>query len=246
MYQYANKCFIYNAMWNKYLITHKAKPEQRWPWWCCAGFSLPTEFIHSVCFALAGAAGLKIKLAKQINHMMRRLADCCCFFPPSSYWHFFLLPSFPPEFAAFSPRGSLWTGPDVPGSTLPHSLPHGIFMGNQALQLSTAPRHTDQRPLIYLFHHPAAWLPNAQQQFNIQKYLLTFLFLSETLATSLFFQCFFSWSFHWHSSPWHAFFLICWYFGGSFPALPFFYPTLVFSLFLYFCCTLSLSQPHFY
>lgn len=73
------------------------------------------------------------------------------FFLPSFYWHFSLLPSFPPEVAAFSPRGSLWTGPDVPGSTLPHSLPHGIFMGNQAPQHSTAPRRTDQRPLIYLF-----------------------------------------------------------------------------------------------
>ena len=115
------------------------------------------------------------------------IAAVFCFFPPSFYWHFFpLLPSFPPEVAAFSPQGSLWTGPDVPGSTLPHSLPHGIFMGNQAPQHSTAPRRTDQRPLIYLFHHPAAWLSDAQQQFNIQEHLLTFLFLSESLTTSFF------------------------------------------------------------
>lgn len=39
------------------------------------------EFIHLVCFVLAGTAGLKMKLAKQINHMMSRLADCCCFSP---------------------------------------------------------------------------------------------------------------------------------------------------------------------
>lgn len=138
-----------HAVWNTCLITHKAETEKRWPWWCGAGFISLTEFIHSVCFALAGAAGLKIKLAKQINHMMRRLADCCCFFSPFILLAFFsLLSSFLPEVAAFSPRGSLWTGPDVPGSTLPHSLPHGIFMGNQAPQHSTAPHRPET---TYLF-----------------------------------------------------------------------------------------------
>lgn len=53
-----------------------------------------TDFIHSVCFVLAEAAGLKIKLAKQINHMMRRLADCCFFSP-------FILLAFFPSFSSF-------------------------------------------------------------------------------------------------------------------------------------------------
>lgn len=114
--------------------------------WCKIYFA--DEFIHSVCSVLAGAAGLKIKLAKQINHMMRRLADCCRFFPLHFIGIFSLHPSFPPEVAAFSPRGSLWTGPDVPGSTLPHSLPHGIFMGNQAPQHSTTPHRPET---TYLF-----------------------------------------------------------------------------------------------
>lgn len=40
---------------------------------------------------------LKIKLAKQINHMMRSPADCCCFPPPSFYWHFSpSIPNSPP------------------------------------------------------------------------------------------------------------------------------------------------------
>lgn len=77
---------------------------------------------------------------------MRRLADCCCFSPPSFLLAFF--PSFPPEVAAFSPQGSLWTRPDVPGSTLPHSLPHGIFMGNQAPQHSTVPRRPEPPYLL--------------------------------------------------------------------------------------------------
>lgn len=148
--QNANKCLM-RIQCEIHIWSHtKLNLKMRWPWQCSAGFFLPTECIHSVCVVLARAAGFKIKLAKQINHMMRRLADCCCF----SFFFigiFPLLPSFPPEVAAFSPRGSLWTGPDVPGSTLPHSLPHGIFMGNQAPQYSTAPHCTDQRPLSYLF-----------------------------------------------------------------------------------------------
>lgn len=138
-----------NAVWNTCLITHKAKTDKkRWPWWYGAGFILLTKFIHSVCFVLAGAAGLKIKLAKQINNMMCRLADCCCFSPFILLAFFPLLSSILPEVAAFSPRGSLWTGPDVPGSTLPHSLLHGIFMGNQAPQHSTAPHRPET---TYLF-----------------------------------------------------------------------------------------------
>lgn len=106
------------------------------------------EFVHWVCLVLAGAASLKIKLAQQINHMMQRLADCCCSFPPPSFLLAFF-PSFPPEVAAFSPQGSLWTRPDVPGSTLPHSLPHGIFMGNQAAQHSTVP-HRPEPPYLLI------------------------------------------------------------------------------------------------
>lgn len=138
------------AFWNMYLIKHNAigwgeggDPGDVLDLFCWL------EVIHCwVCFVLAGAASLKIKLAKQINHMMRRLADCCCSPPPSSFLLAFF-PSFPPEVAAFSPQGSLWTRPDVPGSTLPHSLPHGIFMGNQAPQHSTVP-HRPEPPYLLI------------------------------------------------------------------------------------------------
>lgn len=74
------------------------------------------------------------------------------FFPLRFIGIFSLLPSFPPEVVAFSPRGSLWTGPDVPGSTLPHSLPHRIFMGNQAPQSSTAQqRATQTRDHLFIY-----------------------------------------------------------------------------------------------
>lgn len=158
-----------NAVWNTYLITHKAKAEKRWPWRCGAGLILPTAFIHSVCFVLAAAAGLKIKLAKQINHMMRRLADCCRFFPLRFIGIFPLLPFFPPEVAAFSPQGSLWTGPDVPGSTLPHSLPHGIFMGNQAPQHSTA-QHRAAETRDHLFIYFITLLPGCLMHKNSWTY----------------------------------------------------------------------------
>lgn len=98
--------------------------------------------------------------------MMCRFADCCCFFP------FILLaffPSFPPEVAAFSPQGSLWTRPDVPGSTLPHSLPHGIFMGNQAPQHSTA-QHRAAQTRDHLFINFITLLPGCLMQNNSSTY----------------------------------------------------------------------------
>lgn len=114
---------------------------------CWIYFAGLNSFIGFV-FVLAGAASLKIKLAKQINHMMRRLADCCCSLPPTPSFLLAFSPSFPPEVAAFSPQGSLWTRPDVPGSTLPHSLPHGIFMGNQAPRHSTVPHRPEPSYLL--------------------------------------------------------------------------------------------------
>ena len=120
--------------------------------------------------------------------MMRRLADCCCFlffFPLHFIGIFF--PSFPPFLLKLQLSR--------------HKGPCGLDQMFQAAHFptlclmeyswatrhrSTAPRRTDQRPLIYLFHHPAAWLSDAQQQFNIQEHLLTFLFLSESLTTSFF------------------------------------------------------------
>lgn len=82
---------------------------------------------------------------------------------------FSLLPSFPPEVAAFSPRGSLWTGPDVPGSTLPHSLPHGIFMGNQAPQHSTA-QHRAAQTRDHLFIYFITLLPGCLMHNNSSTY----------------------------------------------------------------------------
>lgn len=130
-----------------HLIKHSAKGRKNDPNDVVLDLFCWFEFVHWVCLVLAGAASLKIKLAKQINHMMRRLADCCCSPPPPSFLLAFF-PSFPPEVAAFSPQGSLWTQPDVPGSTLPHSLPHGIFMGNQAPQHSTVPHRPEPSYLL--------------------------------------------------------------------------------------------------
>lgn len=133
------------AFWKIYLIAHKGKLKKI-PWWSCVGFILPSELIHSVCFVLAGAAGLKIKLAKQINHMMRRLADCCCFFPPFILLAFF----FPPSLLKLLLSR--------------HKGPCGLDQMFQAAHFptlclmeyswatrhcSTAPCRTDQRPLIY-------------------------------------------------------------------------------------------------
>lgn len=97
-------------------------------------------------FVLAGAASLKIKLAKQINHMMRRLADCCCSPPPLHfYWHFF-----PPSLLKLQLSR--------------HKGPCGLDQMFQAAHFptlclmeyswatrhrSTAPCRTDQSPLIY-------------------------------------------------------------------------------------------------
>lgn len=103
------------------------------------------EFVHWVCLVLAGAASLKIKLAKQINHMMRRLADCCCSPPLHFYWHFF-----PPSLLKLQLSR--------------HKGPCGLDQMFQAAHFptlclmeyswatrhhSTAPCRTDQSPLIY-------------------------------------------------------------------------------------------------
>lgn len=123
---------------------------KRWPW---IHFTVPTHFC---------AAGLKNQIS-QTNQaydvqpcwllLFSTLRFIGIFSPSPPQLPASLPPSLslslPPEVAAFSPQGSPRTGPDVPGSTLPHSLPHGIFMGNQAPQHGTAPRRTDQRPLIY-------------------------------------------------------------------------------------------------
>lgn len=87
-------------------------------------------------FVQAGAAGLKNQISKT-NQPYDAQPCWLLLFSPLHFIGIFF-PSFAPEVAAFSPQGSPWTGPDVPGSTLPHSLPHGIFMGNQAPQHSTA------------------------------------------------------------------------------------------------------------
>ena len=189
IYPYTNKWLVYKVQ-SEIHIWLDTKPrlernKRRWPWWCRAGFILQTEFIHSVCFVLAGAAGLKIKLAKQINHMMRRLADCCFFSPLHFIGIFF--PSFPPFLLKL--QLSRHEGPCGPDQMFQAAhFPTLCLMEYSwaTRHRSTAPRRTDQRPLIYLFHHPAAWLSDAQQQFNIQEHLLTFLFLSESLTTSFF------------------------------------------------------------
>lgn len=181
IYQYANKCLIYEFQPGIHIWSHtKPKLKKGWPWWwSCAGFILLTEFIHSVCFVLAGAAGLKIKLAKQINHMMCSLADCCCFF---FSLHFIgIFPSFPPFLLKL--QLSRHEGPCGPDQMF--QAAH--FPTLCLMEYSWATRHrstaqhraaqTRDHLFIYLFHHPAAWLSDAQQQFNIQEHLLTFLFL---------------------------------------------------------------------
>ena len=132
---------------------------------------------------------------------MRRLADCCCFFFFSS--PFILLaffPSFPPFFLKLQlSRHEGPCGPDQMFQAAAYFPTLCLMEYSWATRhRSTAPRRTDQRPLIYLFHHPAAWLSNAQQQFNMQEHLLTSLFLSEPLTTSFFLH---SVAFHWHGSP---------------------------------------------
>lgn len=134
------------AFWNMYLIKHNAKggggdPGDGLDLFCWL------EVIHCwVCFVLAGAASLKIKLAKQINHMMRRLADCCYSLPPLHfYWHFF-----PPSLLKLQLSR--------------HKGPCGLDQMFQAAHFptlclmeyswatrhrSTAPCRTDQSPLIY-------------------------------------------------------------------------------------------------
>lgn len=92
-------------------------------------------------FVQAGAAGLKNQISKT-NQPYDAQPCWLLLFSPLHFIGIFFPPSFAPEVAAFSPQGSPWTGPDVPGSTLPHSLPHGIFMGNQAPQHSTAQHST--------------------------------------------------------------------------------------------------------
>lgn len=134
--------------------------------------------------------------------MMRRLADCCCF-SPSFYWHFF--PPFTPEVAAFSPQGSLWTGPDVPGSTLPHSPPHGIFMGNQAPQHSAAQHSTAQHRAAqtrdHLFINFITLLPGCLMHNNISTYKRIFSPFCSSLSHPPHPLSFYSVSFHWHGSP---------------------------------------------
>ena len=113
-------------------------------------FILCTEIIHSLCFVLCGTADLKIKSAKQINHLMRRLADCC-YFPPS-----YILLAFQPSFPAFLLKLQLSR----------HEGPCGLDQMFQAAHFptlclmeyswatrhhSTAKHHTDKRPFIYLF-----------------------------------------------------------------------------------------------
>lgn len=138
-------------------------------------FGLYSEFVRSVCFAWAGAAGLKIKLAKQINHMMRRLADCCCFsfvfffFPLSSfYWHI------SPPSSAFLLKLQLSRHEGPCGSDQMFQAAH--FPTLCLMEYSWATRHhstqqsntqTRDSLFIYLFHHPDAWLSNTQQQFIV-------------------------------------------------------------------------------
>lgn len=113
-------------------------------------FILYSEFIHSVCFVQVRTGGLKIELAKQINHMMRRLADCLCFFPPSFYWHF--SPPSPPFLLKL--QLSRHEGPCGPDQMFQAAhFPTLCLMEYSwaTRHHSTAKHHTDKRLFIYLF-----------------------------------------------------------------------------------------------
>lgn len=133
IYRYANVPHVQHCVL-MYTFDH-TQSWKKWPWRCCLGFILPTEFIHSVCSVPAAAAGLKIKLAKQINHMMRSLADCCCFFPPLHFIGIFsFLPSWSCSFLATrvpvdstrcsrqhtSPLSASWNIHGQPGTAAKH------------------------------------------------------------------------------------------------------------------------------
>lgn len=115
-------------------------------------FILCTKFLFSPSlFCTSWGAGLKIKLAKQINHMMHRLADCSIFFSPVLfYWHF------SPPSPAFLLKLQLSR----------HEGPCGLDQMFQAAHFptlclmeyswatrhhSTAKHHADKRQFTYLF-----------------------------------------------------------------------------------------------
>lgn len=126
-----------------------------------ARFILQTTFIPPVYFVLAETTGLRIKLAKQINHMMRSLLIAAFIStpppPPSSsffYWHIF--PSFPPFLLKL--QLSRHEGPCGPDQMFQAAhfptlclMEYSWATRHRSSAHSTAPRCTDQRPLIYLF-----------------------------------------------------------------------------------------------
>lgn len=140
IHKYANRvpavqhCISEIHIWSHAKLKRERK--KRWPW------IYFTNWIHSSSFILCrlGPPVLKIKLAKQINHMMRSLADCCCF-PPFILLAFFfsLLRSWSCSFLATrvpmdrtrcsrqhtSPLSASWNIHGQPGTAAQHSTaPH--------------------------------------------------------------------------------------------------------------------------
>lgn len=206
-------CVLYGfASWNMHLIKHSAKGGKNDPDDVVLNLFCWLEFIHWVCFVLARAASLKIKLAKQINHMIRRLADCCCSFPPFIFIGIFsLLPSWSCSFLATrvpvdstrcsrqhtSPLSASWNIHGQPGTAAQHraaqtraplfinfiTLPPGFLMHNiWTLRILCPVCFLIQSFTTFLF----LFLDRIHKQVHIQGYIDGLLLVS--LFSALFYD----------------------------------------------------------